>query len=54
MSDLIDREPAETSDLKLQYEQPKLTHVGNARELLAGSTGTKADIPQAFPGDTRP
>lgn len=25
------------------YEPPKLTHIGNARDLLAGATGTQAD-----------
>jgi hypothetical protein len=26
-----------------RYEPPKLTHIGNARDLLAGATGTVAD-----------
>ena len=54
MSDATDREPTVAADQKLQYERPKLTHVGNARELLASSSGTKPDVPLNFPGDTRP
>jgi hypothetical protein len=54
MSDLADRELKETAAERLKYEKPKLTHVGNARELLASSSGTKADVPLNFPGDTRP
>jgi hypothetical protein len=36
------------------YEKPKLIHLGNARELLAGASGTIADVPQVDPTDTRP
>lgn len=36
------------------YEKPRLTHLGNARELLAGASGTVADVPQTDPTDTRP
>jgi hypothetical protein len=34
-------EPASATD---GYEPPKLTHVGNARDLLAGSNGTVQDV----------
>ena len=53
MTDL-EEQPGGASDPKPQYERPKLTHVGNARELLASASGTKPDVPLNFPGDTRP
>jgi hypothetical protein len=34
------------------YEPPTLTHLGNARDLLAGSSGTATDAPDPLP--TRP
>ena len=30
-------------DSKRVYEPPKLVHVGNARDLLAGASGTQPD-----------
>jgi hypothetical protein len=36
---------------KATYEPPRLTHVGNARDLLAGATGT---VPDASPAPLRP
>ncbi|HMF40020.1 MAG TPA: hypothetical protein VKQ32_04975 [Polyangia bacterium] len=34
----------EVASVPRGYEPPKLTHVGNARDLLAGSNGTQVDV----------
>jgi len=44
MSDMSDEHSAGSDrEQKAPYEAPKLTHVGNARELLAGNTGSVMD-----------
>jgi hypothetical protein len=45
MSESIDNEKAVADDSKPgRYEPPKLTHLGNARELLAGAAGSITDV----------
>jgi hypothetical protein len=49
MSDTTSEEKPRESDgdrgaeARPSYAQPKLVHIGNARELLAGAVGTSAD-----------
>lgn len=39
----------ETSSARRRYEPPKLVRLGNARELLAGASGTQPDGPPVGP-----
>jgi len=46
-----DELPKRAGEGSEQYEPPRLTHVGNARDLLAGAAGTQPDVP---PSPIRP
>lgn len=39
----------ETSQVRRRYEPPKLVRLGNARDLLAGASGTQPDGPPLGP-----
>jgi hypothetical protein len=47
MTDQMPRSaPSSGGEIAPDYETPRLTPVGNLRDLLAGSTGTGCDIHQ--------
>jgi hypothetical protein len=55
MSDSLNsKTEPEVEARRVPYEPPKLTHVGNARDLLAGSTGSIADDPANDPTGLNP
>lgn len=51
MSDDKEQSAGSDTGARAPYEAPKLAHIGNARELLAGQTGTQ---PDALPVPLKP